>query len=49
MSAILFNTEVLQHREKSNKLNRRQVSKSGQHKIKMADNIGQFIKTIFIV
>jgi len=49
MSAISFNIEVLQYREKSNNLSRRQISKSWQYKIKMADNAGQFIKTIFIV
>jgi len=49
MSAVYFNVEVLQYREKSNNLNSRQISQSGQQKIKMVDNAGQFIKKIFIV
>ena len=34
---------------KSNNLNRRQLSKSWQHKVKVADNAGQFIKTISLL
>ena len=46
MSAIKFNIEALQYREKSNNLNRR-LSQSWQHKIKMADKAEQFIKNDF--
>ena len=48
MSAIYFQIEVQQYREKRNNLNRRQISQSWQHKTKMADNAGQFIKKIFM-
>ena len=42
---VVDNNRVQQYRYKSDNLNRRQISRTWQHNIKIGDNAGQFIKT----